>query len=105
MNEITFIGAGAVATKLSLELQRNGIAINLIWSKTEDSARKLANKLGCNFTNNLNLISKTDLIIICVKDDFLQEIIGILKHNNSPIIHTSGIIGIDFALVSSSFCW
>ena len=95
MNKITFIGTGNVATKLSIELQNYGYEIVEIWSKTENSARELSNKIGCKYTTNINDIGKTDLIIICVKDDSLLEVIENLKNNNSSMVHTSGTVGID----------
>ena len=95
MKTISFIGAGNVATQLSLEFQKNGISVKQIWSKTEEKAKELASKLNCRWTINLNEIEDVDLIIVSVKDDFLEEVIENLNLNNSPIVHTSGSIGLD----------
>ncbi|MBT6965455.1 MAG: DUF2520 domain-containing protein, partial [Flavobacteriales bacterium] len=95
MKTISFIGAGNVGTQLSLEFQKNGISVKQIWSKTEEKAKKLASKLNCRWTINLNEIEDVDLIIVSVKDDFLEVVIENLNLSNSPIVHTSGSIGLD----------
>jgi predicted short-subunit dehydrogenase-like oxidoreductase (DUF2520 family) len=92
MNKITFIGAGNVATNLSLELKKKGYEIVEVWSKTEASAAILANKLKCNTISNLDKISKTDLIIISVKDKYIKEVIDNIADKNTAIVHTSGSV-------------
>lgn len=95
MKKITFIGSGNVASILSSKLKDKGFEIVEIWSKTETSARELALKLDCNFTTNLNDLQPTDLIMIAVKDDFIKETVHLITDKETPIVHTSGCIGID----------
>lgn len=95
MKKITFIGAGNVASLLSSKLRHKGFEIVEIWSKTEKSARDLALKLDCNFTTSLNNLQHTDLFIISVKDDFIKETIHLITDKETPIVHTSGSVGID----------
>ena len=95
MKKITFIGAGNVATVLSSKLKNEGFEIVEIWSKTEKSARDLALKLDSNFTTNLNDLQHTDLFIIAVKDDFIKQTIHLITNKETPIVHTSGCVGID----------
>lgn len=45
--KIVFIGAGNLATRLSLAMQRVGMQIGQVYSHTEASARQLATRLGC----------------------------------------------------------
>lgn len=95
MKKITFIGAGNVASVLSSKLKNKGFEIVEIWSKTEKSARDLALKLDCNFTTNLNDLQHTDLFVIAVKDDFIKETVHLITDTETPIVHTSGCVGID----------
>lgn len=95
MKKITFIGAGNVASVLSSKLSDKGFEIVEIWSKTEKSARELALKLDCNFTTNLNDLQHTDLFVLALKDDFIKETVHLITDKETPIVHTSGCIGID----------
>ena len=95
MRKITFIGAGNVASNLSIELQRNGYKIVEIWSQSKDSSQQLANKLKCDWTTNLSKLRETDLFIISVKDDATEEVISNIKNKTTPIVHTSGSVGVD----------
>ena len=95
MKKITFIGAGNVASVLSSKLRNKGFEIVEILSKTEKSARDLALKLDCNFTTNLNDLQHTDLFVIAVKDDFIKETVHLITDKETPIVHTSGCVGID----------
>lgn len=54
--KIVFIGAGNLATRLSLAMQRVGMQIGQVYSHTEASARQLATRLGCPWTNDLSAL-------------------------------------------------
>ncbi|MAO70944.1 MAG: NADP oxidoreductase [Flavobacteriales bacterium] len=95
MKNITFIGAGNVATILSMELQRNGYNILEVWSKTEKSAKILADKLSCSYCVDLNNLKSPDLFIVAIKDDHIRDIVNIIQNKETPIVHTSGSVGID----------
>jgi len=99
MKKITFIGAGNVATILSSELKRKGFEIVEVWSKTEQSAIKLANKLSCNYSINMTKLKETDLFIVCVKDDFIKEVIDFISCYKVPVVHTSG--SVDFEIFNT----
>ena len=84
--KIAIIGAGNVATHLSEALQNAGYSIVQVYSRTEASARTLAEKLNCAFTIEISGISESaDVYFYCVKDDVLQELIE--KNQNSDTIH------------------
>ena len=52
---IVFIGAGNLATNLAKALYRKGFRIVQIYSRTEESARNLAEKVEAEFTTDLGL--------------------------------------------------
>ena len=68
MARICMIGAGNVATHLSLALQRSGHEIIQVFSRTEVAAKVLADKLNCPYTNNIQEILRAQLSIIAVND-------------------------------------
>ena len=103
MKNITFIGSGNVATILSMELQRNGYNILEIWSKTEKSAKILANKLSCSYCIDLKNLKNTDLFIVAIKDDHIKDIVNLIQNKETPIVHTSGSVGIDIFSNKNNF--
>lgn len=91
---IVFIGAGNVATHLSLALQAKGNFIIGVYSKTLQSAQPLATRIGCQAYTSINDIPSAGIYIICVKDQVISEVISQLKekHPNSTLLHTAGSI-------------
>lgn len=88
---IVIIGAGNVATHLSQSLQNAGFNIEQIYSRTESSAKTLANKLKCAYTTEIYTISQTaNIYFYCVKDDVLSDLIDKNQNDNAIHIHCSG---------------
>lgn len=95
---IVMIGAGNLATQLSLALKEAGQNILQVYSRTENHAQELAGKLGCAHTHHIDEISKKgDVYILSVKDDAISEIAAsICGHNsNAVFIHTAGSVPMD----------
>ena len=97
MNEnqptIAFIGAGNVATHLSAALAEKGCIIRQVFSRTEASARELADKLSCPFTTSLEEVtSDAELYIVSVKDSVLESLLPSLveRNPNALFVHTAG---------------
>ncbi|MDR0429729.1 MAG: DUF2520 domain-containing protein [Tannerellaceae bacterium] len=91
--KIVFIGAGNLATCVSLEMQRAGMTISQICSRTRDSAESLAKKLNCQWTTNINeIIPDADLYIFSLKDTALPEVIAKVKPNDGMWVHTAGSV-------------
>lgn len=103
MKNITFIGSGNVATILSMELQRKGYNILEVWSKTEKSAKILADKLSCNYCIDLKNLKNPDLFIVSIKDEYIKDIVSLIQNKETPIVHTSGSIGIDVFSNNNNF--
>ncbi|NOQ25131.1 MAG: DUF2520 domain-containing protein [Bacteroidales bacterium] len=95
-NGIVVLGAGNVATHLSIALSKAGFFIKCIYSKTTESAKELALKVDSLYTNELSQIpDKADLYIIAVKDEIIEEMIKHLDLKYGMIVHTAGSISID----------
>lgn len=91
--KIVFVGAGNLATGLSLEMQRVGMTISQVYSRTEESAQTLAKKLGCIWTTvPEQIIADADLYIFSVKDTVLPDLIKQIKPNNGLWVHTAGSV-------------
>lgn len=90
---IVCIGAGNVATHLSKALQQKGFQLQQVYSRTEESARTLADILGCEWTTQLTQVhAKADIYIVSVKDAVLETVISQLTHcnPNALYLHTAG---------------
>ncbi|OAV66426.1 hypothetical protein Barb6XT_01938 [Bacteroidales bacterium Barb6XT] len=91
--DIVFIGAGNLATRLSLEMQRAGLKVRQVYSRTEEGAKGLAEKLDCDWTCSLDDVrDDAGLYIFAVKDAVLEEVILQMKPNGGLWVHTAGSI-------------
>ena len=95
---IVFIGSGNLATQLSLAMKNAGQTILQVFSKTEEHARELAEKIGCRYTADIDGIDeKADVYVISVKDDAISGIADKICHKaeNAVFVHTAGSISMD----------
>ena len=84
--KIVFVGAGNLATRLSLAMQRVGMQMGQVYSHTEESARQLAAQLGCPWTNDLSALqADADLYVFSLKDTALQEVISVAEELQIPL--------------------
>lgn len=96
--KIILIGAGNVATHLGRALQEVGYTLLQVYSRTEESARTLAQQLSVEYTVSLKDIRKdADLYIVALKDSALQELLPTLVkgREQSLFVHTAGSMSID----------
>ena len=95
-NGIVILGAGNVATHLSLALKNAGFKIKCIYSKTIQSAKELALKVDAHYTNDIDRIPvEADLYIIAVKDDVISAIVENLNMEYGVVVHTAGSVSIN----------
>ena len=91
--KIVFIGAGNVATQLSLALKKSRHTIVQIVSNHKSSASTLAKLLNCDYTINPEKINRSaDIYIISVNDDAIAEVVKQLKLKDKIVVHTSGSV-------------
>ena len=73
---VVFIGAGNLATNLAKALYYKGFRIVQVYSRTEESARALAEKVEADYTTDLQEISKdAKLYIVSLKDAAFVELL------------------------------
>ena len=89
---IVFIGAGNLATHLSMALQQAGYDVAQVYSRTEDSAQRLAGKLKCGMTTRIEeLYNDADIYIFSVSDSALEKLIDkVPRCEEALYLHTAG---------------
>ncbi len=85
---ICIIGSGNISTNLGVELKKSKFCINRICSRNESTGKKLAKKLKADYTKKIQIPKETDLVIIGVPDDQIQQVSKKIK--SKAVIHTSG---------------
>lgn len=89
--KVVFVGAGNLATRLSLEMRKVGLEIGQVYSHTSEHAETLADVLGCPWTTVAEeVIENADLYVFSLKDTVLQEVIGRVRPNQGLWVHTAG---------------
>ncbi len=95
---IVFIGAGNLATHLSVALKGAGCKIVQVFSRTETSAKLLAEKLECSYTNHIdNITIGATHYIFAVSDSVIEGLCKSLIESNEDFrnkvfLHTAGSI-------------
>ncbi len=88
---ITLIGSGNVATHLGAALKNAGHQMIQVFSRSMQNAALLAYHIKAEPVDNLKQIhANTDLFIISVNDDSIDNIAAHLAVHSKPIVHTSG---------------
>ncbi|MFW5755207.1 MAG: Rossmann-like and DUF2520 domain-containing protein [Tangfeifania sp.] len=86
-----FIGAGNLATQLSTVLKEKGFSIVQVYSRTEKSARMLAEKLNAGYTTSVSDISSgADVYFVALKDAAFEEVLPQINFQNELLVHCSG---------------
>lgn len=91
--KVVFIGAGNVATHMATAMSACGFNVIQIYSRTDESARILASKIGesTTYTNQIsNINPNADIYIFSLKDSVLQEIASSITPNSGIWVHTAG---------------
>ena len=95
--KIALIGAGNVATCLGPRLKEAGHEITAVYSRTAESARVLADRLGATYTTDIKAVPASDAAIVMLKDDALKELAPVIAGSlhNSLLLHTAGSVPMD----------
>jgi len=94
IQSISFIGAGNVSTHFAIAFFQAGICIDSILSRRLAPAKKLAQQVDAHPTTSYKRLSQnSDLYIIAVPDDAIQEVVkslSIVLEDSAFVVHTSG---------------
>jgi len=87
------MGAGNVASHLSKALVSAGNKIKQVYSRTEESARKLAEEVNSSFTTDIQSIDyEADLYIFSVSDNAIPELSKKINIKDKNVVHTAGSV-------------
>lgn len=92
-NKIVFVGAGNLATNLAVAFHTQQIKIAQIYSRTEQSAKALAEVVETTYTTlPEEIMNDADIYIVALKDDALLELMPriLAGKENALMVHTSG---------------
>ena len=96
--KIAMIGAGNLATNFAKALACAGHDIVQVYSRTEASARLLADAVGATATDSLECVTAdAELYVMAVKDSVLAELIPVVcsRRPDAVFVHTAGSIPMD----------
>lgn len=95
-HNIVLVGAGNVATHLGTGLKKQGHKIIQVFSRTVESARKLAGKLDTPYITKLNELDySADIYLFCLKDDVIPDVLKQTSFTNQILVHTAGSLPLD----------
>lgn len=87
---ISLIGAGKLGTALSHAFISAGHRVDIIISKTRQSASDLAAQLDCDWSISPDIPVTSDIVIVSVNDDSLHTVLeSIITHKKTIIAHTA----------------
>ena len=90
-HSFVIIGAGNLATRLSLVLKEKGFSINQVYSRSEKSAKSLAQKLQTSYTTiAYEIIPDADVYFVALKDSAFEEVLSQINLQNKLLVHCSG---------------
>ena len=93
MLKLGFIGAGTVGTALAVRLSSKGYQVVAITSRSQTSARKLAEAIsGCRaFNNNQDVADASELVFITTPDDAIASVVSQIQWRaGQSVVHCSG---------------
>ena len=86
-----FIGAGNLATQLAKAFQNKGFGITQVYSRSELSAKKLADTLSVKYTTSVKGIDKNaDIYLLAINDSVVDEVLSQIDFENKLLVHCSG---------------
>jgi len=95
MKKIVIIGAGNMATHLAEVFFSKGFVISQIYSRTQDNADILANKVAAQAICHISeLENDADLYLISVSDNAISDLVARISFEPKLIAHTAGSIQI-----------
>ncbi|MBI2907254.1 MAG: DUF2520 domain-containing protein [Chloroflexi bacterium] len=97
MDKIGFIGAGTVGTALAVRLKEKGHQVVAVASRTRASAKKLADRVGCQALDTpQDVADATDIVFITTPDDSIPVVASQVGwHFGQSVLHCSGVDSLD----------
>ena len=94
--KVVFIGAGNLATHLSIALQKSGFQIAQIYNRSESSAKELSGLLQVPCTTQpCHIVDDASLYIISVSDDAIEAVAKSIHPVRGLVVHTAACVSMD----------
>jgi predicted short-subunit dehydrogenase-like oxidoreductase (DUF2520 family) len=94
--KIAIIGAGNLATRVSLEFHNQGVEIVQVYSRTITSALTLSKLIGCPYVTKTEMITtNADIYLVSVSDIAIDELLKEVNFKNKLVAHTAGSIAME----------
>ena len=93
---VALVGAGRVGTSVALVLQRNGVQITGVSSRSPESQQRAARRLSCAEFDYRESLPAADVVLIGVVDAALEQVVDELVpqiEEGTYLCHFSGSIG------------
>jgi predicted short-subunit dehydrogenase-like oxidoreductase (DUF2520 family) len=91
IHDVVLLGAGNLATSLAVAANNAGFPILQVYSRTMESASKLANLVGAEPICKLeSLRTSASIYIVALPDDVITSIVSDLPELKGCVVHTSG---------------
>lgn len=88
---ISIIGSGNVAWHLAMALKASGNNILQITGRNENAVNEIAANVSAKPNYSFQKIdTENDLILLCVKDDAIEQVAKLLPKTSAILAHTSG---------------
>jgi predicted short-subunit dehydrogenase-like oxidoreductase (DUF2520 family) len=95
-NNISFAGAGRVASALCRIMYSKDFNIELIVSLSQQNGRSLADSCEASWSDKLIFPENTDILIVAVPDHNLEEVLNnLVCPSETLVVHTAGSMGMD----------
>jgi predicted short-subunit dehydrogenase-like oxidoreductase (DUF2520 family) len=95
-HNVSFAGAGKVATALCGKIFESGIKVDLIVSLTEERGQSLAASCEASWSSVPEFPLSTEIIIVAVPDHMLKSVLENLRcPANTLVVHTAGSFGLN----------
>ena len=95
-NNISFAGAGRVASALCKELFSVGFNIEIVASESEERGKPVAESCNAIWSSDLEYPESTEIIIVSVPDNKLGTVLNAVRCSPGTIVvHTAGSFGLD----------
>lgn len=89
--KVAFLGSGNLATCLAAALEKAGIEISQVYSRSEDNAMAFSERFFCDWTTDISkLDSSAHVIISALKDSVAHDVWGKAEFGDRLVLHTAG---------------
>ncbi len=86
--QIVIIGSGNVAYHMAKAFVQNNIPLAQIFGRNETELQKISEELNISYSTKT--LVDSDLYIICVSDNSVEDVSKLIQKENTLVVHTSG---------------